>query len=131
MDSKYLNISNIEDFLYKQMSKVTKNTFVGTLPEVVDNDIKEMLLIDCGNKVTDLDAFGGGIIHIWLYVRPIKNRRNTKNVALMAKLENALNSVIANCCDEHYMISRRFTYSDYDKERKWHCNIVEINLTIL
>jgi hypothetical protein len=75
-----------------------------------------------------MDAYGYGVALVWLYARPLAN--GAKNVAKMSELESKLNEVIENANDSIYHISSRATYSDYDSERKWHCNIVELNLKI-
>ena len=54
-----------------------------------------------------------------------------KNVAVMSKLEQKLDDVIASAKSDKYCINRRSTYTDYDSDRKWHCNIVVLNITIL
>jgi hypothetical protein len=76
-----------------------------------------------------LDAYGQGVVLIWLYARPRSN--GTKNVATMSKLEENLNFVIKNASNKDYSISRGVTYSDYDSTRQWHCNIVELNILIV
>ena len=48
----------------------------------------------------------------------------------MSRLEQKLNEVIANADNLNYQINRRSTYQDFDEDRKWHCNIVELNLQI-
>ena len=87
-----------------------------------------MCLIDLGGNIRDMDAYGAGVALVWLYARPLAN--GAKNVAKMSELESKLNEVIASANDSIYHINRRATYSDYDSERKWHCNIVELNLRI-
>lgn len=45
-----LNISTIETYLDKIIKgKVSKNVFVGTLPNTISDDTKDLVLIDCGN----------------------------------------------------------------------------------
>lgn len=130
MDKNYINISKIESYLNGIIDNVVSdNTYVGTLPSTIKNEWKDMVLIDCANGVGDMDAYGFGVVLIWLYVRP--NADGSKNVALMSKLEQKLNEVIANASDTHYILNRRDTYQDYDNNRQWHCNIVEINLKIV
>ena len=107
---------------------VSKNTYVGTLPDTIKSDWEDMCLIDCGNAIVDMNAFGGGVVLVWLYARPLAS--GAKNVARMAALESKLNEVIAGATSRTYQINRRNTYTDYDTERKWHCNIVELNLRI-
>lgn len=124
-----MNISRIETYLHGIIdNKVSKNTYAGTLPDTIKSDWNDMVLVDCANRVSDLDAYGEAIVLIWLYARPFEN--GSKNVAVMDELETKLNEVIENANDKIYVINRRNTYSDYDSDRQWHCNIVELNVRI-
>ena len=130
MNIDKLNISNIETYLHSIMDGiVSEHTYAGTLPDTMKSEWDDMCLIDCGNKLHDLDAYGQGTILIWLYARPRSN--GTKNVATMSKLEENLNYVIKNASNKDYAISRGYTYTDYDTTRQWHCNIVELNILIV
>lgn len=130
MDSNYLNISKIETYIVGIIDNVVSdNTFAGTLPTTINAAWSNMVLVDCVNAIGDLDALGKGVVLVWLYAKPRTD--GTKNVALMSKLEKKLNDVINAANDRHYIISRRDTYSEYDEARKWHCNIVELNITIV
>lgn len=129
MNKDNLNISQIESYLYSIIdNKVSDNTYAGTLPDTIQSDWKDMCLIDVGTDIIDKDAYGVGAVLVWLYARPLAN--GAKNVAKMSELENKLNEVIEGASDSTYHINRRATYSDYDSERKWHCNIVELNIRI-
>ena len=124
-----MNISRIETYLHGIIdNKVSKNTYAGTLPDTIKSDWNDMVLVDCANRVSDLDAYGEAIVLVWLYARPFEN--GSKNVAMMDELETKLNEVIENANDKIYVINRRNTYSDYDSDRQWHCNIVELNVRI-
>ena len=124
-----MNISRIETYLHGIIdNKVSKNTYAGTLPDTIKSDWNDMVLVDCANRVSDLDAYGEAIVLIWPYARPFEN--GAKNVAVMDELETKLNEVIENANDKIYVINRRNTYSDYDSDRQWHCNIVELNVRI-
>lgn len=130
MDSNYLNISKIETYIVGIIDNVvSNNTYAGTLPTTINAAWNDMVLIDCANAITDMEAYGKGVVLIWLYAKPRTD--GTKNVALMSKLEKKLNEVIKAANDRHYIISRRDTFNDYDDVRKWHCNIVELNITIV
>lgn len=130
MDSNYLNISKIETYIVGIIDNVVSdNTFAGTLPTTINAAWSDMVLVDCVNAIGDLDALGKGVVLVWLYAKPRTD--GTKNVTLMSKLEKKLNDVINAANDRHYIISRRDTYSEYDEARKWHCNIVELNITIV
>lgn len=124
-----INISKIESYLHSIIdNNVSENTFVGTLPSTVQSSWNDMCLIDVGNIITDLNAYGRGVIHVLLYAKPLSD--GSKNVAVMSKLEQALNEVIETQQSQTYQINRRTTYAEYDNERKWHCNIVALNILI-
>lgn len=124
-----LNISKIETYLYSIIdNEVSANTYVGTLPDTVKSDWNDMCLIDVSSQIRDMDAYGRGVVLVWLYARPLAS--GAKNVAQMSVLESKLNEVIEQANDSTYRISRRNTYTDYDSTRKWHCNIVELNIKI-
>lgn len=130
MDKNNLNISSVEMFLYSIMKgKVSENTYVGTFPDTISASWEDMCLIDCGTNLSDMDAYGNGVVLIWLYAKPLLD--GSKNVGKMQELEERLNNVINDTFDENYKINRRNTYSDYDTDRKWHCNIIEINIVIV
>ena len=129
MNKDNINISKIETYLYSIIdNKVSANTYAGTLPDTIQSEWEDMCLIDCGSAIADLNAYGGGVVLIWLYARPLSS--GAKNVEKMSSLEMKLNEVIAKASNGTYQINRRNTYTDYDGDRKWHCNIVELNLTI-
>lgn len=129
MNKDNINISKIESYLFSILNNtVSSQTFVGRLPDILKSDWEDICLIDCGSAIADYDAFGSGIVLIWLYAKPYSD--GSKNVARMTKLEQALNEVIVNSNNNVYHVTRRNTYTDYDTERKWHCNIVELNITI-
>lgn len=129
MNKDNINISKIETYLNSIIdNKVSENTYAGTLPDTIKSEWSDMVLIDCDTAIQDLEAYGRGVVLIWLYAKPRGD--GAKNTALMSQLERKLNEVIENANDSTYRISRRNTYSDYDSDRKWHCNIVELNILI-
>lgn len=129
MDKNNLNVSKIETYLHSIIdNNVSANTYVGTLPDTIQSSWNDMCLIDVSNTINDMAAYGKGIIHILLYARPLLS--GAKNVAVMSQLEQKLNNAIKNAKSDIYRINRRATYTDYDSERKWHCNIVALNITI-
>jgi hypothetical protein len=129
MDCKAINISKIETYLYSIIDNiVSNNTYVGTPPETIKDDWQDMCVINLGASISDMDAYGKGVVLVWLYARPLAN--GAKNVAKMSEMETKLNEVIESAHDSTYRLNRRATNTDYDSQRKWHCNIVELNLTI-
>lgn len=129
MDKQHINISKIETYLYSIIDNiVSEHTYAGTLPDTIGGDWADMCMIDVGASIRDRNAYGQGVVLVWLYARPLAN--GAKNVAKMSELESKLYEVIEKANDSTYHINRRATYSDYDSERKWHCNIVELNLKV-
>lgn len=129
MDKNNLNISKVEDYLYRVLkSKVSANLYTGTLPDTTQSTWTDMCLIDCGNGFRDYDAYGKGTVLIWLYAKPLSNGQ--KNAKVMGKLEMGLNEAISQADSKIYRINRGNVYCDYDSTRRWHCNIVELNLLI-
>lgn len=130
MNKDNLNISKIETYLHSIIDNVvSEHTYAGTLPDTIQSKWNDMCLIDCGHAIRDFDAYGQGTVLIWLYTKPRGD--GAKNTALMSQMERKLNEVIENASSSTYMISRGNGYSDYDTDRKWHCNIVELNILIV
>lgn len=130
MDKANINISKIETYLYSIIDNiVSENTYVGTPPETLKESWVDMCVIDAGSDIRDMNAYGKGVVLVWLYARPLAN--GAKNVAKMSEMETKLNEVIDSAHNSTYRLNRKATYTDYDSNRKWHCNIVELNLTIV
>lgn len=111
---------------------VSNNTFYTALPDasiVKSSDWQDMVLIDIPSGIKDFDAYGQGIVFVALYARPLESGR--KNVAKMSQMEIKLNEVIQNATSGNYSIMRNDVYTDYDTDIKWHCNIVELLITIV
>ncbi len=133
MDKNKINISEIETYLNSIFDNtISKNTMFGYMLEksAIPDEWQDMVMIDMPNGIEDLDAYGRGTVLVWLYARPLLSGR--KNVATMSSLEQKLNQVIKdNNNNSTYAISRRLTYTDYDTDIDWHCNIVELNILIV
>lgn len=124
-----LNISTIETYLDKIIKgKVSKNVFTGTLPNTIDDTAKDLVLIDCGNAINDLDAYGKGTVNVYLYAHPTANGR--KNVAQLSKMEKAMNAVLDGANDNRYALAQLYKATDYDSALNWHYIIVALNLII-
>ena len=130
MTGKWLNISQIEDFFFTLLnSKELGKVVVGKkLPDTLSKDIKRMTFIDLG-RVRDKTGYGSGVVLIFLFSKSAGN--GEKNVPVMAEMEEFLRIKVAESRHEHYIISRGSTYPDYDSTYDMHCNVVEINLTII
>lgn len=130
MTGKWLNISQIEDFFFTLLnSKELGKVVVGKkLPDTLSKDTKRMTLIDLG-RVRDKTGYGSGVVLVFLFSKSAEN--GEKNVPVMAEMEEFLRTKVAESRHEHYIISRGSTYPDYDSTYDMHCNVVEINLTII
>lgn len=130
MTGKWLNISLIEDFFFSLLnSKELGKVVVGKkLPDTLSKDTKRMTLIDLG-RVRDRTGYGSGVVLVFLFSKSAGN--GEKNVPVMAEMEEFLRTKVAESRHEHYIISRGSIYPDYDSTYDMHCNVVEINLTII
>ena len=130
MTGRWLNISQIEDFFFTLLnSKELGKVVVGKkLPDTLSKNTKRMTLIDIG-RVRDKTGYGSGVVLVFLFSKSAGN--GEKNVPVMAEMEEFLRTKVAESRHEHYIISRGSTYPDYDSTYDMHCNVVEINLTII
>lgn len=133
MNKNNLNISKIETYLNNILDGVvSNNTFFTTYPNVSvvkSSDWQDMVLVDIPSGISDMDAMGQGIIFIGLYARPLESGK--KNVKKMSELEVKLNEVLANASNSQYMLLRSDVHATYDDDIDWHCNVVELTITIL
>lgn len=124
-----LNISTIETYLDKIIKgKVSKNVYAGTLPNTLTDDVKDLVLIDCGNDLNDLNAYGKGVINVFLYAKPTANGR--KNVSQLSKMEKAMNEVLNGANDSRYALTQLYKATEYDSALNWHFIIVALNIII-
>ena len=130
MTGKWLNISLIEDFFFSLLnSNELGKVVVGKkLPDTLSKDTKRITLIDLG-RVRDKTGYGSGVVLVFLFSKSAGN--GEKNVPVMAEMEEFLRTKVAESRHEHYIISRGSTYQDYHSTYDMHCNVVEINLTII
>ena len=130
MTGQWLNISLIEDFFFSLLnSNELGKVVVGKkLPDTLSKDTKRITLIDLG-RVRDKTGYGSGVVLVVLFSKSADN--GEKNVPVMAEMEEFLRTRVAESRHEHYIISRGSTYPDYDSTYDMHCNVVEINLTII
>jgi len=130
MDNTIKSISRIEDFFYRLLyKKVSDNVFASNLPISIDKAWKKIVVIDAGTTIRDMDAFGYGNVLVYLYTQPMDN--GVKDVVSMNDMETALIECINTSVHPNYAIRCGSIYSDYDESRNLHCNIYEINLTIV
>lgn len=129
MDKNLINISKIETFFNALLdNKVSENTFFTSLPDI-KTEWQEIVVVDLAKSIEDMNAYGRGVVLVYLYAKPLST--GGKNVAKISEMEKKLNECISSNTDEHYKITRKSTYTDYDENKNLHCNIVEIDLIIL
>ena len=125
-----MNISKIETFFNSLLdNKLSDNTFFTFLPPTIKQEWSDIVLVDIPNAMRDLNAYGSGMVLVYLFAKPMSN--GVKPVAKLSQLEKTLNELIDSSSDKHYVISRGNTYADYDEQRNLFCNIVEVNLVII
>ena len=133
MKKNNLNISSIETYLNSILDNVvSENTFFTTIPNasiVKASDWQDMVMITIPEGIADFEAYGAGSVFVYLYARPFESGK--KNVAKMAQLETKLNEVVENASDSKYFLSKRDALSTYDEDIDWHCNVIELNITIV
>lgn len=125
-----MNISKIETFFNSLLdNKLSDNTFFTFLPPTIKQEWSDIVLVDIPNAIRDLNAYGSGMVLVYLFAKPMSN--GVKPVAKLSQLEKTLNELIESSKDRHYKISRANTYADYDEQRNLFCNIIEVNLVII
>lgn len=127
--NRYANTSMVEEYLYQALwGKVSDHVFAGTLPSSIGGDWQDMVLIDCDLPMADYGPYSSATVYIFLYARP--NPDGTKNVPLLAEMENKLCDVLDSISDVHYSLNRVSNGADYDTSLQWHRNFVYFNLII-
>lgn len=130
MDKNKLNISSVESFFYDLLyEKVSSNVFMTTLPPVIDDEWKDMVVIAIPSSISNKDAFGRGTISVQLYAQPLSD--GSKNLSAFSKMEKALNESIEQSLNPDYSVSLLGSFSEYDTDAKMHCNIYLIQLLIV
>lgn len=130
MDKNKLNISAIETFFNELLDeKVSSNTYFTTLPTTFEEKPNDMVLVDCGTAIQDLNAYGHGTVLVWLYAKPLSSGK--KNVSILSRMEKLLNEAIQSNTNKTYKISRLGEFADYDSDAQMHCNIVQVQLLII
>lgn len=125
---KESRVSYIEDYFSRLLTaaELSDNIFAGTLPLTTDSEWEDMVLIEV-NKMTDYEAYTQGSVSIYLYARPTGTPA-VKNVNLLNKMEKKLDAAIADAVDDNYIISEQWRDSDYDDDRNFHYDVVNVSV---
>lgn len=133
MNKNNINISKIETYLNSILDNVVSdNVFFSSIPDasvIKSSEWEDMIMVAITDGIKDFDAYGSGSVFIYLYARPFESGK--KNVAKMSELETKLNEVLSNANSSSYMLRRNDEHSTYDEDIKWHCNVVELIITIV
>ena len=132
MINDYINISAIETHLDSVLRGIgLKNVYAGTLPSTLKENVESYVVIDCGSSISDLHAYGRGIVNIFLYARPTNGM---KNVPALSKMEKTFMAALREdkFDNENYSVARELAYQDtgYDSTYNMHFIIKAIHLII-
>ena len=128
--SIYKTTSKLLNFFSMLLTKsgISENLFIGNLPATVDSSWKDMILVDV-LAIRDYGAYAKGQANIFLYCKSIDSY-GTKPVASLYKMELALDKAIKSCNDRHYSIEVNTRDSDYDQNRNYYFNVINISITV-
>lgn len=132
MDGNYMNISNVEDFfntLLQGADKVSENVYF-RIPSTMPTNVNDFVVVDCGSAIEDMNAYGSGIVTVYMYAKSIGDE-GQKDLYKLSEMETKLLQLVNESNDEHYRIYRYNTYSDYDDTLSMFCNIVMVRITIV
>ena len=107
---------------------ISKNLFIGNMPATVDNSWKDMVLVDV-LSIKDYGAYAKGSANVFLYAKSVDSH-GTKPMKELCKMEIALDKAIELCNDTHYVIDVNFRDADYDQNRNYYYNVINISVTI-
>lgn len=125
-----MSVSKVEEYFDSVLrGRLTDNLFFEQMPTALGKGWKSFAVVDCGTAIRDYDAYGVGTVRIVLYQTP--NASGVKDVKEFYRMESVLNSVISEPSDEHYVISRKGTYSGYDAINDMFFNVIQLNLVII
>lgn len=121
--------SSVETFFDSLLrGRLTDNLFYNSLPTNIRKRWKECAVVDVANPMRDYDSHMVGTVLVFLYAK--QNDYGIKNVKVLQEQERKLNRLIEESRDEHYHISRRGSYSNYDAVNDIYYNVVQINLIV-
>lgn len=107
---------------------ISDNLFIGNMPATVDSGWKDMVLVDV-LSIKDYGAYAKGSANVFLYAKSVDSR-GTKPMRELHKMEIALDKAIKSCNDTHYVIDVNFRDADYDQNRNYYYNVINIDVTI-
>lgn len=130
MVDTYRTTSRVENFFSMLLTKaaVSGNLFIGSLPATVDSSWKDMILVDV-LSIKERGGYARGSANIFLYAKSVDSY-GTKPLKKLYGMELALEKAIDSCNDRHYSIEVNTRDSDYDQNRNYYYNVVNVNITV-
>lgn len=121
-------MSRIENFFSKLLTKkgISDNIFVGEPPIATEKSWESFVVVEV-NQQADKNAYASGSASIYLYARP-KGELAKKNVALLDKMEEALDNAIAGNHDGTHTLVEQWRDAGYDSSRLFHYNIINVRV---
>lgn len=122
-----LEIQNVYDFfhgLFYGEDKLTLNLYFARLPDGIERELNEMVLVDISDAIQDLGGCGKATIAVYCYAVP-------DGEVSLGDIDRKLSQLIKSYKTEHYFIARDKTYPDYDYERCMDCHVTLLNLLIV
>lgn len=119
MVQEHATISSIQTFFDSLFrGRLDDNIFFDAPPQVIGDSWKSFVVVDLGTEIRDMDAFSDGTVRVMIYVRPLVS--GSVNASLTQQKEHVLNSIIHALSDEHYVLRRLGSFSDYDTDTGFH-----------
>lgn len=130
MGNIYKTTSRAENFFSMLLTKagISDNLFIGSMPATVDSGWKDMVLVDV-LSLKDYGAYAQGSANVFLYAKSVDSR-GTKPVKELYRMELALDKAIESCNDKHYVIDVNYRDADYDQNRNYYYNVINIGITV-
>lgn len=129
MKNEHYSISQILNDLYMPFYQtVSNNVYYGTLPSTLGSKENDLVLIDCGSAITDLNAYGKGVINVFLYAQPLSSGR--MNLGKLSTMEAAFDKVLETLDNEHYTFAELYRDTDYNSTYNMHYIIIALNIII-
>lgn len=128
MSEKSKRLSRIENYFSKLLTArgISDHIIVGDFPQTTGMDWQNMVVVDM-NRMTDYGSHASGSASIYLYARP-KGPGPAKDVAMLDRMEDALDDVIDMAQDDHYVIEENWRDSGYDSDRNFHYDVVNVSV---
>lgn len=129
MEQKHKRVSRIENYLSMLLTKagISENLFIGNMPATMSSGWSDMVLIDVLQS-KDYDAYAEGTANIFLYAKALDSL-SRKPMRKLDMMEQALQDALDSANDKHYVVSVNWRDSDYDENRNYYYNVVNINVT--